>query len=206
MEYGWGNKYIDFVAPMVCFCDIPLSWISEHTKFYGQFGIGVTPQWIKSHNDITPVQYISITSTEFNSINKLLTKLKNGNVIESEIHKLLLAKKVSGSAINKKGKLSNKKFYYEREWRFIPSALRLNELIIPVEKHEQIDLEELSKNTKALCLKLNMTDIRYLIIPDDSYRSNLIKTIREIFQEEPQEKIDILISRIITLKQIKEDF
>ena len=42
--------------PMVCFCDIPLSRISEHTKFYGSYGLGMTKEWgIK--NALAPILY-----------------------------------------------------------------------------------------------------------------------------------------------------
>ena len=41
---------------MSCFCDIPLSRITEHTNFYGQYGVGLTKQWgVK--NGLNPVIY-----------------------------------------------------------------------------------------------------------------------------------------------------
>ncbi|MFU0923178.1 abortive infection system antitoxin AbiGi family protein [Kluyvera sichuanensis] len=38
-------EYVSY--PMVCFCDIPLSRISEHVSFYGSFGLGVSKDWAK---------------------------------------------------------------------------------------------------------------------------------------------------------------
>jgi len=54
-----GHDTYEFVAyPMVCFCDIPISRISEHVGFYGSYGIGLTKQWgIK--NNLNPVFYFS---------------------------------------------------------------------------------------------------------------------------------------------------
>lgn len=205
-EYGWGNQYIDFALPMVCFCDIPLYLIHEHTGFYGSFGIGVSAKWIRDNKDITPVQYISNTSHEFDSINRILTKLKNNAISESEMGKLLLAKKVSGMAINKNGEEGNKKFYNEREWRYVPTKVELEPLIVPIPKHNDINLSEFSKQTDKHRLKIQISDIRYLLIPNDSYRTRLIDAIRKIYIKENQDKIDILISRIITLKQIEDDF
>lgn len=131
-EYGWANKYIDFAVPMVSFCDIPLSMIEKHTKFYGSYGIGVSKDWIRKHKTITPVQYIAVTSHEFDHINRLLTLLKNRNIDESKVSKLLLAKKVSGEARDKNGDIKKKKFYDEREWRHIPDNLSPEDLIIPI--------------------------------------------------------------------------
>lgn len=165
-EYGWGNRYIDFALPMVCFCDIPLTLIKEHSGLYGAYGIGVSSQWIRENKNITPVQYISSPSYEFDSINRILTKLKNNTITENEIRKLLLAKKVSGEAINKKRVIAKKKFYDEREWRFVPPVAQDDKLIIPIEKGKDVPLLELSENTKKYSFKPEISDIRYLLIPN----------------------------------------
>ena len=34
------RTYIDYAAPMVCFCDLPLSQIKEHIEDYGSYGLG----------------------------------------------------------------------------------------------------------------------------------------------------------------------
>lgn len=206
IEYGWGNQYIDFALPMVCFCDIPLTWIFEHANFYGQYGIGVSKQWIRLNKYITPVQYVSTTAEEFYRIKKLLTKLKNKDITQSEIHKLFLAKKVSGKAIRKDGKKITKKFYDEREWRYIPPELNITDCLIPVWKRKSVDLEGSSKRTNSLRLKISIHDVKYLIIPNEAYRRKMIDMIKKIYENETQVCIDNLISRIITLKQIEEDF
>lgn len=206
IEYGWSNKYIDFALPMVCFCDIPLTQIKEHADFYGGFGIGVSPEWIRNNKNITPVQYISHESKDFKLIGRLLTKLKNNAITDPEISKLQLAKKVSGKTVGKKEVLRTKKFYDEREWRYVPTMDDSGQLIQPVDKHGTFDIEGFSKITESQKLKLNIDDIRYLIIPNESYREKLIQFARTIYNKAIPAEVDVLISKIISLNQISEDF
>jgi hypothetical protein len=189
---------------MVCFCDIPLTQISEHSKFYGGFGIGVSPTWIRSHKTITPVQYVAPKSQEFSSINKILTKLKNGVISQIELQKLVLAKKVSGKANRKDGKEETKKFYDEREWRYVPDCV--DKIAIPIDKKEEFDSTKLSEVTKYHRLTVDIDSIRYLFIPSESYRSQAIQMIREVYKGIAESKRLILMSKIITLEQIKDDF
>ena len=58
-ETGWISKGMATVATsMVSFCDIPLSQIHKHAKYYGYYGIGVSKTWgVKSH--FVPVNYIT---------------------------------------------------------------------------------------------------------------------------------------------------
>ena len=45
-----------FAIPMVCFCDIPLSQISNHVEKYGGYALGLSKEWGES-NGINPVMY-----------------------------------------------------------------------------------------------------------------------------------------------------
>jgi hypothetical protein len=65
-EYiGWVATDPEFIAiPVVCFCDIPLSRLTEHTAFYGNFGIGMTQEW-GLNSGLNPVFYISKDLTLF---------------------------------------------------------------------------------------------------------------------------------------------
>ena len=203
-EYGWGKNHIDFALPMVCFCDIPLSQIKEHTSFYGEFGIGISRQWISKNKNINPVQYVNHKSTEYSHILKILTKLKNKKCDEIELRKLILAKKISGKVSNKVGKIQFKKFYDEREWRYVPD--NIESFLLPISKDDQFNSVEKSKAIKECYLPIPPESIRYIIIPYEQSRSKIINTIEKIYSNYDKSILAVLFSRIISLEQIKDDF
>ena len=47
-------EYIGY--PMICFCDIPISRIGDHTAFYGNYGLGMTKEW-GLRNNLAPLLY-----------------------------------------------------------------------------------------------------------------------------------------------------
>ena len=92
IEYGWGTS-IDFALPMVCFCDIPLSLIEDHTKFYGNYGIGMKRSWARELKNITPVQYINYKSYLAGYLRTLLTKLKNETLNYLKVFSYIMRKR-----------------------------------------------------------------------------------------------------------------
>src|SRR5215467_12077450 len=59
------DRTLEFAFPMTCFCDIPLSQITNHSNIYGKYAIGLTKDW-GMKNKINPVLYAykdSMTTT-----------------------------------------------------------------------------------------------------------------------------------------------
>jgi len=66
-------------APMVCFCDLPLSLIRRHLKEYGPYGIGLDKKW-GLKNGVAPVIYTHPTAHTRSSILRLTNKMAEKNV------------------------------------------------------------------------------------------------------------------------------
>jgi Putative abortive phage resistance protein AbiGi, antitoxin len=64
---------------IVCFCDLPLSNLSEHLNFYGNYGIGLTKEW-GIGKGINPVIYLSQAS----ELNIQLAKLRTNPILKKE--------------------------------------------------------------------------------------------------------------------------
>ena len=125
-----------YTVPMVCFCDIPLGMIKNHLDWYGKFGIGIKRSYARSHN-VNPVWYVHSD----NSFVKRLVKSKDISDHDKK-HLLPYLKQFLGYQ-KFKGEDKRKKFYDEREWRYVPSdvtvELHLGKRKSDVEKSLNID-------------------------------------------------------------------
>lgn len=209
-EYAWGGY--DFAVPMTCFCDIPLSQILNHTDTYGGYGIGIKKK-LARENGITPVMYIANDSKLFNQVDYKIRSIGNGQK-EYDINDFLLLhyiKKVRGESIHnidgnkKKGQVT---FYNEREWRYIPKNYVFSNDYRPVflDRNEVFNKDEYNNKTKGYELKFSIEDISYIIIKTEADRDRTIKAIKKIFFDKSEEEQLLLASRILSLKQIEEDF
>jgi len=215
-----GKKFIS--TPMICFCDIPLKFISEnHTKRYGEFGLGFKKDW-GIRKKINPIFYRmdnSDFSTSFNKssldINNLVNKLglvkslTINDFPELEDIQYLLgslqanSERMAGFVKSYKEEFRNKSRinYIDREWRWVPekSKKEFHEFNNK-EYRERLNNEYLKKPD---LLEFEFNDLNYIIVktPDDI--GKLIKKLNKLPIED-EEKL-VLSQKIIDIKSINSD-
>ena len=210
-----GNPSIKKIAfPMKCFCDIYLNKLASHMYIYGKYGIGLNKEW-GINNKVQPIQYINKKSKIVLDFKKSLkyclsnrcdVKMKN-----TVLHNLKFMKPLQGN-MARDNKNIRCIFHDEKEWRFVPNI---------TEHHKEIksliynDLEltqvhynkysEIIKTIPELCLSIEYSDIKYLIVESDNDRVNLINVIMKKCVGTDEEKY-ILISKILVFDELKEDW
>jgi hypothetical protein len=207
-EYFWG-KY-RFAFPMMCLCDIPLSEINTHIMHYGNYGIGMSKEWASKLKELSSVIYTRRDTYLYKNVISILKRHEKGEELSSEeIFLLSRAKKYSGNTYcspNGKRVLTSKvRFYDEREWRFVPRSLSSSDIF--VEKNQEINPIPGDNDKTRGNPKFEYDDIKYLIVKNDSERVNLIKFIdKKLMTIVNKAEMTLLKSKILTVKQIKEDF
>ncbi|MCC6460042.1 MAG: hypothetical protein IT260_06210 [Saprospiraceae bacterium] len=227
-----GEDHFEMAVPMVCFCDIPLSKVKSHMNMYGYYGIGLSKAW-GIQNGISPLFYISPESATTNSIYLSLLYLLNNpkfgweESLDKQYDRLLrlirFTKPYVGPFFRKGKFLKNPvTFYDEREWRFIPDVTgRTERNRVELAKawldkatflKMRHDLDEqglpqiVALNQELQLnfpLKFELSAIRYIIIKKESEIPALLQTLKGIFKND---EIAIIASKILTQKQIFEDF
>lgn len=206
-----GHENYEFVAfPMVCFCDIPISRITEHVGFYGSYGIGLTKDWgIK--NNLNPVIYFSGDNPLHHAV-KELTKVANSLPDEEQraaIHhvRYLLAhsKPVAGRMIVGDQPVS-KEFYQETEWRFVPKHDEVLDHLVQDHFNDTSTLEGLNNATSRLCrLKILPSDVRYIFVPTDADIPSIMNFLQVELDHLPNADLKVLMSRVTSLESVVDD-
>lgn len=209
--------------PMVCFCDIPLSQVREHTKTYGEYAIGLSKEWA-IRKKINPVLYTYPGSDIANKLNGVFFALIKHStavnpfipeIIESFISSIQYVKPYEGR-LWKNGQWNPEKikFYNEREWRFISP---LNEKIPILMRERQPSDQDLPKvvkkfnrdiiDKKSLHLSFTPKDIKFIIVKNESEILSMHERVTKIKGVKFSEKdVKILTTRIISMENIKENF
>lgn len=201
---------IDYAGyPMVCFCDIPISRISEHTSFYGDYGIGLTKDWgIRSQ--LVPIVYTPPTGPAAELAKFLIdVDLKPKNRKHKDINDDLilhfnkfipLLKPLSGRMFID-GKLAEKEFYQENEWRYLPDDFEM----ILGETEFSAKKDALNSEMEAHSLKFSTNDIRYIFVKRDSELPILFDFIQNSLGMYPLNDLKILSTRITSLETLSRD-
>ena len=212
----------EFAVPMVSFCDLRLSELKNHINKYGSYGIGLSKKWANYHG-ISPVMYINRHSyiadnlnNGLNGIYNHLNKLKDASKLDTldKSYRNILKtyqfiKNYEGHLI-RKGNLINENYRFaeEREWRYVPSLEETGVEPFIAKTNIDTDAKKQKYNDRISDISLHFqpNDIRYLIVKNPDEIEGLINHLNEVkgmFQDITRNK---LISKILTVKQIHDDF
>lgn len=205
-----GLEY-EVAIPMVCFCDIPLSQIYNHTEFYGRYAIGLRKDW-GIRNKINPVIYTYKGSSSATCLSNIINKVfEDGSDLDDYINFLSFTKPYEGKLWQDcmyRDEII--KSYDEREWRYIPKVDfkkdGINKLIGKNDFLDKSYLYDMHKKLESKKLSFEPNDIKYIIVENESEIYDMATEIRNIKNKFPYKDVEILITRIISMEHVKEDF
>jgi len=215
IEFGFQARYnvekmvkkrIAYVAPMICYCDIPLGSVKYHIHRYGGYGIGLSKPYLKDKG-VTPLFYIHSKSPQIpiTGTNKNIKELQ-----ESRLTPYLkpvfgydpVLKESTRIVIGRKGV----NYINEKEWRYIPKKTKVD--IIKYRTNQQVidRKDSINKSSSFTLLKIDdYENIDYIFLekkedikPFFNFLDGLLK--RSSFDKE------LLISKIILKGQLLRDF
>jgi len=211
----------EFGAPMVSFCDLRLSEVSDHMKAYGKYGIGMSKTWANS-NGLNPVCYLNTPCRlNDNLIGAIDDFFKHLNNIQSVSQHQAMStaymnlmdmyryiKNYEGE-LWRNGILKNPNFRFanEREWRYVPSLIGDLFPFVPLSAINT-SAKKATANARYASspLEFGPSDIRYIIVRKDSERDEIIK---KIFLANTLKYGSVqaqrMASRILTAEQINDD-
>lgn len=207
----------DYWIPMVCFCDIPLSLISDHIDEYGNYGIGMKREWVHKSR-LNPVFYYQADSDYHKQFNEMMSliHLDVKGTIENNIEVKSLAdarlksrylfhyyKPCHGHDFKIE---QDKWFYDEREWRYVPYVEGEIDLISNDNNGEFLHhREKMNQCFEKNSLLFEPKDVSYIILQNEEERWEFCEKIRRMKSKYSYEDVEILTTKIITVEQIKND-
>jgi hypothetical protein len=201
----WYYSKTNYVAViMTCFCDIPLSRISNHIDTYGHYGIGLSREWAVSKH-LNPVIYISEDSNLYNSLmdiantDLIIDNYNDKKEFKSQLRMLRAhVKPLEGNMVIE-GVDKYVKFYKENEWRYVPTGRRC--IVNKATYDDKPILDELFERAKKDPLKFKATDIKYIFVEKEVEVLPMIHFIRS----SKLPRSDVLATRVLSMETIVRD-
>ena len=212
------TDFSSITIPMICFCDIPFSKVSKHTKNYGRFGIAFYKENCFNKN-VQPVTYINPNSNYYSDFRDTINELLNSeDVLEDKwrflsdfmLTQLVYSKPIVGEMNTREGK-KTLLFKDECEWRYIPKLPKDMNLVL---KPEEASPEGRAIFNKALASEkckdtwfcFTPDEICYLIVSNESEASDLIDFINSRDLKLDRKTKNKLISKIEIASKIVQDY
>ena len=209
----FGTKDWTFHAPMVSFCDIPLSEVKNHTEKYGAYGIGLTKEWA-SRKGLNPVLYVepnSLLSASFMKSTKEFVFTKGVKTseyspeVKAHLDIVRYMKNYQGDLTRKGKTIKDYRYSDEREWRYVPSYETDCNMILGSDSFNK-KKEEAETKIKPLRLEFEPNDIKYIILSKESEIDEFLDILGKAKGKYAHEDVKRLNTRIITTAQIMTDF
>lgn len=218
---------------------------NTHPAFYGEVAIALSKKW-GVLNKLQPIHYFNQYSSLAEDFKKTLSETISiddiPEAISNDIFNRLsfikpLYGKMGREVVTDKGNRVVvdflKNFHDEQEWRYVPDirVLKEHQLDRIIANPEIFALNEKMKifnrmsdriaqeEYRSLCLNFNFDDVRYLIVPSNDERIELIKFIKndlikylsvESLADEDRRKLELecflLISKIVVLNELRKDW
>jgi len=205
-----------FAVPMVSFCDIPLSQTAPHLAFYGKYGVGMRKEWAIKRS-IVPVlyayrgsrlaRYLYSLAVAINRIPKREQKAKTAQDYFYDLS--CFVKPYEGGGYRQGRRIRKRRFYDEREWRYVPRLTKdFYRYGMPVDAFRD-DQQRTSANAYLWtrnALSFVPKDVKYIIVSSESEILGAIQHIETAKSRFPRDEVRTLISRIVSASQIAEDF
>ena len=215
LERGlWHPENKRWAIPMVCFCDIPLSNISEHTQKYGNYAIGVKKTWAIEQG-ITPVLYVHDNSSfighGLDALNWSLELCEKDAEHLSErlaqVMSMFFMMKPYEGYQERDGKRKKVRFYDEREWRYIPPIdVKKFNFLTEEQFDDKAQRESINSFNEQFGISFNPDVINYLIVEKEDEIVPLMRELHSIKGNFSYNSVELLSSRIISMDRIREDF
>ena len=199
--------------PMVCFCDIPLSQITEHTLKYGEYAIGIKKDWAIKQG-VSPILYVHDNSLILNTVLSEIKAISEEVLANPKGAASLRMRKFVDTVCMMKpyegydehiGKTI--RYYDEREWRYVPTREKEDQFTYITEAvfHERSVREKINSENEKYGVEFNPDVINYLIVANDEDVLRLKHEIETIKGAYSYNSVQLLMTRIISMERIRED-
>lgn len=173
--------------------------------------LGYQKKWAID-NGINPVLYIEQKSSLAKSLSRIIQIVRKKEIdaeLKIDIYRLKSFSKNYAGDITINGKeTTDYKFYNEREWRFVPQQEDIGNNPFSVSTLKYIkDKDKYNNAIKDYRLKFSPKDISYIIVKKTSEIPELIKFLREKYDNKCTVRdLDILFTKICSTEQILSDY